>query len=609
MSYDTAVVINSDPFPSSSTDSKQISKLILRSALQKANAAVQCDSTNDVLGAINAYKEAILLLERVLSTVDKENDRRRLQEIHDSYSERIRLLSTITSKLESEEEWNKPTSNNKYSATKMVRKMTSSSSIEGNHWQNSPPSSSSSSSSSSVGFVSTQKEKLPVSPPILQLQTSKSTPTTNNNKRITPEPVTPIITRPPRHSSRIIKSSNRSSISSISSVESSESSSIVEQPTMALPSLKDTPIPIKKSVFRTRTSSLPKSPLMQRSSSMSTVETLLDDNDDDQDNNSTHTTGTTPIIINRPIISRPSVNGSLGSMRKKAANRLSMDGFVSKKTPSYGFILKDQINTDLEYLVDKEDEIIDDGGHLKLILALEKSMLEGAHITQKLYIPKNLWQQPNIKLSSMDVKVSACESLLNEIARLEKWSYLDDLTSSTKLLDNFEHTVDHLQTSLSKKLKRESHVESSSNSSASSINGSYQVKSTSMIHSNSRDSMSTISRMDSGKKTQSFMSWGTKLTKSVERMNAFSLTKTEDQFKHYIEVLQKLFTRLHILENWLKHYHIEKRRSRQPQHDVLIMKLVRVCTVINTVIGGFVVSDVTVLLAKWLKRGGSWVNE
>lgn len=82
MSYDTALTLNTEPFPpSSTTDSKQISKLILRSALQKANAAVQCDSTNDVLGAINAYKEAILLLERVLSTVEKENDRCRLQEI------------------------------------------------------------------------------------------------------------------------------------------------------------------------------------------------------------------------------------------------------------------------------------------------------------------------------------------------------------------------------------------------------------------------------------------------------------------------------------------------------------------------------------------------
>lgn len=239
----------------------------------------------------------------------------------------------------------------------MVRKMTSSSSIE------TPPSPSS--SSSSVRFVS-QKEKL-ASPPILQLQTSKSTPTKHSG-----EPMTPIITRPPRHGSRIIiNASNRSSVSSLSSVESD--SSIVEQPTMALPSLKDTPIPIKKSTFRARTSSLPKSPTMQKSSSMTTVE-IVDDEEDEP-------------ALNRPIISRPSVNGSLGSMRKKTANRLSMEGFVTRKTPSYGFILRDQMTYDV---ADEEGEI-EDTGHLKLLLALEKSMLEGAHITQKLYIPKNLW--------------------------------------------------------------------------------------------------------------------------------------------------------------------------------------------------------------------------
>ncbi|CAO3634375.1 unnamed protein product [Mucor hiemalis] len=58
MSYDTnstnLLTLNNEPFPStqqptSSPDAKQISKLILDSALQKANAAVQCDSTNDVL--------------------------------------------------------------------------------------------------------------------------------------------------------------------------------------------------------------------------------------------------------------------------------------------------------------------------------------------------------------------------------------------------------------------------------------------------------------------------------------------------------------------------------------------------------------------------------
>ncbi|KAG1094110.1 hypothetical protein G6F42_018818 [Rhizopus arrhizus] len=250
-----------------------------------------------------------------------------------------------------------------------------------------------------------------------------------------------------------------------------------------------------------------------------------------------------------------------------------------------------------------EDTKQPSSSHLKLLLALEKSMLEGAHITQRLYIPKSLWQQPNIRLSSMDIKVSACESLLTDIARLENWSYLDDLISSTRLLDHFETSVDHLQMTLSKKLKRDSIIESNSSSGSSQLSHSGSIH-----HSSSRDSIS-MSRMDSGKKTQSFMSWGTKLTKSVERMNAFSLTKTEDQYKNYIEVLQKLFAKIHVLEHWLNHYHMEKQKSRQVQHDVLITKLIKICTVINNVIGGFVVRDITVLLAKWLKRGGSWVNE
>jgi hypothetical protein len=121
----------------------------------------------------------------------------------------------------------------------------------------------------------------------------------------------------------------------------------------------------------------------------------------------------------------------------------------------------------------------------------------------------------------MDIKVSACESLMSDIARLENWSYLDDLLSSTRLLEHFETSVDQLQTNLSKKLKRESTLENSSNTNS---NSSQSSSSSGPIQ--HRDSMSTLSRIDSGKKTQSFMSWGTKLTKSVERMNAFSLTKT-----------------------------------------------------------------------------------
>lgn len=774
MSYETnstnLLTLNNEPFPStqqpqpqqqqstSSPDAKQISKLILRSALQKANAAVQCDSTNDVLGAINAYKEAILLLERVLSTVDKENDRRRLQEIHDSYSERIRLLSTITSKLESElidpmrddadgedeeeEDEDEDDEDTEYEQDKswlsskpnirsssrpsqqqqqqpqtnyMIKKVNSYSSMDSstghnnniisrNQWQDNL-SSPISPTASSNRYNSTHKEKPVASLPPTQLQTSKSTPTKSNATKYEEfdlekdeynllgqhEPV--VIKRPPRNSSRVIvkpsvtQNSNRSSISSMNSTTSSieSSTSIIEQPQMALPSLKtakkenvaavdeNTPIPSKKSNFRARTSSLPKSsPLMQRSSSMSTMDNIIAAHEIDEEEGKIHVSShqpappPPPLIINRPIVSRPSVGGSLGSMRKKAANRLSMEGLVNRNrhhgnSNSYGFVLKDQIQAspqEMEYATEQHYQqqsqpfersdshssngqsammddtvLLDDqqqqqqqqqqaNSHLKLILALEKSMTEGAHITQKLYIPKNLWQQPNIRLSSMDVKISACESLLNDLSRLEQWSYLDDLVSSTRLLDNFQASVDQLQHSLSKKLKRESTNHGDSTTSGSSNNPSSPSSvvssgasvlsgGSSMIHSNSRDSMSAIGRTDSGKKTQSFMSWGTKFTKSVERMNAFSLTKasSEDQFKHYIEILQRLFLKIHTLEQWLNHYSFEKRKTRQPQFDVLIKKLINICTVINTVVGGFVVRDITVLLAKWLKRGGTWVNE
>ncbi|KAF1799040.1 hypothetical protein FB192DRAFT_1287248 [Mucor lusitanicus] len=501
MSFETTsnlLTLNNDPFPTTTatpattntttaSDAKHVSKLILRSALQKANAAVQCDSTNDVLGAINAYKEAISLLERVLSTVEKENDRQRLQSIHDSYSERIRLLSTITSKLE----------------TDMITKQ------QVEEQEQSPT------------------EEAPFQPEKQETPwlAKKSSIRSFSSRQSVNTPSTATASRP-SHAMMLRKmTSNRSSISSADSVLSSEDS-LVEQPAMNLPSLKKkdhdtTPIPKVRSVFRARTSSLPKAPVMQRSSSMSTAMTI------DTTPPSHSQTYPAQMIVNRPIISRPSVGG-LGSMRKKAANRLSMDGFTISRakeklsnSPSagsntYGNFLKDHIQPEISLQDSKQSG----SSHLKLLLALEKSMLEGAHITQRLYIPKSLWQQPNIRLSSMDIKVSACESLLTDIARLENWSYLDDLISSTRLLDHFETSVDHLQMTLSKKLKRDSIIESSSSSGSSQLSHSGSIH-----HSSSRDSIS-MSRMDSGKKTQSFMSWGTKLTKSVERMNAFSLTKT-----------------------------------------------------------------------------------
>ncbi len=83
------------------------SKNILTIALQKAQNAVQLDSANNVPEAISAYKQAVRLLEEVMERIaprngkrsrpSREEERRRLRVIHDTYADRIRLLSMIYS--------------------------------------------------------------------------------------------------------------------------------------------------------------------------------------------------------------------------------------------------------------------------------------------------------------------------------------------------------------------------------------------------------------------------------------------------------------------------------------------------------------------------------
>ncbi|PWZ02662.1 hypothetical protein BCV70DRAFT_196905 [Testicularia cyperi] len=93
-------LLNADGTPLSS-------KNILTIALQKAQSAVQLDSANNVPEAIAAYRQAVRLLQEVMERIaprhgkrsrpSREEERRRLRVIHDTYADRIRLLSMIYS--------------------------------------------------------------------------------------------------------------------------------------------------------------------------------------------------------------------------------------------------------------------------------------------------------------------------------------------------------------------------------------------------------------------------------------------------------------------------------------------------------------------------------
>jgi hypothetical protein len=97
-----------DPFSLLNTNGQPLSsKNILTIALQKAQSAVLLDSANNVPDAILAYRQAVRLLLEVMERVSpkntlgsrrkssREEERRRLKVIHDTYADRIRLLSMI----------------------------------------------------------------------------------------------------------------------------------------------------------------------------------------------------------------------------------------------------------------------------------------------------------------------------------------------------------------------------------------------------------------------------------------------------------------------------------------------------------------------------------
>lgn len=64
-------------------------------------------------------------------------------------------------------------------------------------------------------------------------------------------------------------------------------------------------------------------------------------------------------------------------------------------------------------------------------------------------------------------------------------------------------------------------------------------------------------------------------------------------------------------EAWLAHYKNAKTESTasEAQCEKMLQKIRKVCESLDTVIGGFVVRDLAILLGKWMKRGSSWVGD
>lgn len=360
-------------------------------------------------------------------------------------TENIKSIKAIETKIHTDSNGNANSKQISMTNNSSIRKMASKHSLRNNlrssinYWQD------------NNGWLISQKEipKHSISPPIFNLQASRSTPThtlkqKGSHQRKVPQSTT-LDSEPrlktqrsseestlrthkylfrrsdsPKNSNdSAIHTSNRSSVCSVNSMASSVDL-IIEQPSMVLPSLKkkseEAASKVKKAAFRLSTSSLH---AIQRSSSMSNIEAIV--SQDDQDSEPDEQLCTPPqiyppqMIINRPVVSPGA--GGLGSIRRKAVHRLSIDSFTlgrnkekvslspSVVSDAYDFFLKSQaddnnVSQQQQHEFNTENEINSKQLHephtvkhnyLKLLFTLEKSMIEGAYITARLYVPKNLW--------------------------------------------------------------------------------------------------------------------------------------------------------------------------------------------------------------------------
>ncbi|CAJ0768258.1 22585_t:CDS:2 [Entrophospora sp. SA101] len=152
--------------------------------------------------------------------------------------------------------------------------------------------------------------------------------------------------------------------------------------------------------------------------------------------------------------------------------------------------------------------------HLKpfwLMRLLERTMTTGGYLTPKLYIPRHLWLQGHAKLNALETKISSCDVVLNCLLRLTK-SSINDMDALAKELEGIDLILDGLQNSLARKI---SYIESTTGKGKQSAS--------------------------------SLMSWGSKLSRGLDRMGMSNAMIRSEEANGYVDVLLKLFQNVDIV--------------------------------------------------------------
>ncbi|KAI0226321.1 hypothetical protein L0F63_003138 [Massospora cicadina] len=186
-----------------------------------------------------------------------------------------------------------------------------------------------------------------------------------------------------------------------------------------------------------------------------------------------------------------------------------------------------------------------------LMRSLERSMTSGGYVSRKLYIPKSVWFQSGVRLQAIEIKVQSCGLVADYLVRF-KGLEVADTANILKELEGLDALLNTVQIGLSKRLPF----------------------------------IEPLRRVP----TSAFASLGSRISKSVEKIQMSYLKLKSDANGQYVECLIKLFKSSQFLEKWYQHF--VSLNALNAANVQIIARLNRVNSFLYT----------SIMLAKYLKR-------
>lgn len=190
---------------------------------------------------------------------------------------------------------------------------------------------------------------------------------------------------------------------------------------------------------------------------------------------------------------------------------------------------------------------------------LAECMQRGGYLSERLYIPKEIWNQPNIRLHAIETKVATCEALLGALNHMSIRTNFDNVSHALQDLSLLEQTFEQMRETFARKLFPEP------------LSPTEALRSpTSPTHQQQQHTSRKTSQVKAVKVSvkciapklmqlsQALAAWSNRFSKSVERMTSRT---SEDNFKAYTQTLIELFAAAKTLGTYICSRTCEKENS------------------------------------------------